>query len=157
MAKDYAELRAAILKNLDGLRYEKRDTTAIVTLDRPQSGNSLTPSMRDGIVAIWHDVANDPAVRAVRARVAFQEDATVPIEAAIVELHLADGTILSEHVRHGRGTPGRPMSDAELDAKVADLVAFGAPFVDAPALIAAIRGIENAGDVSQTFRLAVPK
>ena len=46
-------------------------------------------------------------------------------------LHLADGTTQSEHVRHGRGTPGRPMSDAELDAKVRELVAYGAPFVDA--------------------------
>ena len=50
---------------LDGLRYEKRDTTAVVTLDRPDRGNALTSEMRDGVVAIWRDVAADPAVRAV--------------------------------------------------------------------------------------------
>ncbi len=50
---------------LDGLRYEKRGTTAIMTLDRPDRGNALTAAMRDGVVAIWHDVASDPAVRAV--------------------------------------------------------------------------------------------
>lgn len=98
----------------------------------------------------------DPAVRALRAKVSFQEDAAVPVESAIVELHLADGTILSEHVRHGRGTPGRPMSDDELDDKVRELVAFGAPFVDAPALIAAIRGIESEADVSRIVRMTVP-
>jgi 2-methylcitrate dehydratase PrpD len=98
----------------------------------------------------------DPAVRALRARVAFQEDAALPVESAIVELHLADGTILSEHVRHGRGTPGRPMSDNELDDKVRELVAFGAPFVDAPALITAIRGIEHEPDVSRILRMTVP-
>jgi 2-methylcitrate dehydratase PrpD len=99
----------------------------------------------------------DPAVRALRAKVAFQEDAAVPVESAIVELHLADGTVVSEHVRHGRGTPGRPMSDDELDTKVRELVAFGAPFVDAPALIAAIRGIEHEADVSRLIRMTQPK
>ena len=50
---------------LDGLRYEKRGTTAIMTLDRPENGNALTRPMRNGVVAIWHDIASDPAVRAV--------------------------------------------------------------------------------------------
>ena len=38
------------------------------------------------------------------------------------------------------GTPGRPMSDAELDSKLRELAAYGAPFVDADGLIAAVRG-----------------
>ena len=50
---------------LDGLRYAKVGTTAIVTLDRAAHGNALTPAMSDGIVAIWRDVAGDPGVRAV--------------------------------------------------------------------------------------------
>ena len=99
----------------------------------------------------------DPAVRALRAKVAFQEDAAVPVESAIVELHLADGTILSEHVRHGRGTPGRPMSDDELDAKVRELMAFGAPFVDAPALIAAIRASSTKPTCRKIIRMTEPK
>ena len=99
----------------------------------------------------------DPAVRALRARVAFQEDAAVPVEAAIVELHLVDGTTLTEHVRHGRGTPGRPMSDDELDAKVRELIAFGAPSIDPAGLIAASRGIEAEADVSRIIRMTVPQ
>ena len=50
---------------LDGLRYEKRGTTAIMTIDRPDRGNSLTPAMADGVRAIWRDVASDPRVRAI--------------------------------------------------------------------------------------------
>jgi len=50
----------------------------------------------------------------LRAKVAVEEDESVPVEAALVTLRLTDGTSLAEHVRHGRGTPGRPMSDAEL-------------------------------------------
>ena len=98
----------------------------------------------------------DPTVRALRARVAFEEDAGVPVEAAVVILRRADGSSFSEHVRDGRGTPGRPMSDDELDGKVRELAAFGAPFVDASALIAAIRGIERESDAGQIVGLAVP-
>jgi 2-methylcitrate dehydratase PrpD len=103
----------------------------------------------DGCVA-------DPAVRALRARVVFEEDPAMPVEAATVVLHLADGTAHSEHVRHGRGTPGRPMSDAELDAKVRDLAAYGAPFIDADGLIAAVRGIADEADPTRLLRLTVP-
>jgi len=98
----------------------------------------------------------DPTVRALRARVAFEEDAGVPVEAAVVMLRLADGSSFTEHVRDGRGTPGRPMSDDELDGKVRELAAFGTPFVDAPALIAAIRGIERESDAGRIVGLAVP-
>ena len=50
----------------------------------------------------------------------------------------------------------RPMSDDELDGKVRELAAFGAPFVDAPALIAVIRGIEEESDAGRIVGLAVP-
>jgi 2-methylcitrate dehydratase PrpD len=98
----------------------------------------------------------DPAVRALRARVAVEEDPDVPVEAAIVTVRLTDGSSFSEHIRDGRGTPGRLMSDDELDGKVRELAAFGAPFVDMPALIAAIRGIEQENDVGRIVGLAVP-
>jgi hypothetical protein len=48
------------------------------------------------------------------------------------------------------------MSDAELDAKVRELAAYGAPFVDADGLIAAVRGIENETDPTRLLRLTVP-
>jgi 2-methylcitrate dehydratase PrpD len=98
----------------------------------------------------------DPAVRALRAKVAVEEDESVPVESALVTLVLDDGTSLTEHVRHGRGTPGRPMSEAELDAKVAELAAFGAPQVDAAGLIAALRAIPGEADVARIVRMTVP-
>ena len=98
----------------------------------------------------------DPAVRALRAKVAVEEDESVPVESALVTLRLDDGSSLTEHVRHGRGTPGRPMSEGELDAKVRGLAAFGAPGVDAPGLIAALRAIEGEDDVPRIVRMTVP-
>jgi hypothetical protein len=73
-----------------------------------------------------------------------------------VTLHLADGTEQSQHIRHGRGTPGRPMSDAELDTKVRELVTYGAPFVNATGLIAAVRSIGDEADPTRLMRLTVP-
>jgi 2-methylcitrate dehydratase PrpD len=108
----------------------------------------------DGCVA-------DPAVRALRSRVVFEEDPAMPVESATVVLHLAGGTTHSEHVRHGRGTPGRPMSDAELDTKLRELAVYGARSVDTVSididgLIAALRNIAEEADPARLLRLTVP-
>ena len=48
------------------------------------------------------------------------------------------------------------MSDAELDAKIRDLTAYGAPSVDAAGLINAVRNIEDEPDPTRLLRLTVP-
>jgi 2-methylcitrate dehydratase PrpD len=109
-----------------------------------------------GLAQYEDDCVADPAVRALREKVVFDEDRGAPVESATVTLHLADGTEQSEHIRHGRGTTGRPMSDPELDSKVQELAAYGAPLVDAAGLIAAVRGIESEADPTRLMRLTVP-
>jgi 2-methylcitrate dehydratase PrpD len=98
----------------------------------------------------------DPAVRGLRAKVVMQEDESIPVESAIVAVELAGGRRIEEHVAHGRGTPGRPMSDGELDAKVRELAAFGAPAVDVEGIIGAIRGLADAWDVAPIVAMTVP-
>ena len=109
-----------------------------------------------GIAQFTDAAVADPEVQALRARVTAQDDPSIPVEAAVVELRLADGSMLTEHVKDGRGTPGRPMSDIELDTKVNECAAFGAPFADVAALIAAIRDIEALGDAAHVMRMTVP-
>jgi 2-methylcitrate dehydratase PrpD len=109
-----------------------------------------------GIAQFTDAAVGDPAVRALRDRVIAADDASIPVEAAFVAVRLDDGSSLSEQVHAGRGTPGRPMSDIELDAKVSECAAFSAPFVDMPALIAAIRDIETLGDAAHIMRMTVP-
>jgi 2-methylcitrate dehydratase PrpD len=109
-----------------------------------------------GLAQYEDDCVADAGVRALRARVAFEEDPAAPVESASMTVNLADGTAHSAHVRHGRGTPGRPMSDAEFDAKVRELAAYGAPFIDAAGVIAAVRGIEDEADPTRLMRLTVP-
>lgn len=49
---------------LEGVRYDKRDDgIAIVTLDRPDRGNSFHDGMAPVLRAIWEDVRRDQAVR----------------------------------------------------------------------------------------------
>jgi E-phenylitaconyl-CoA hydratase len=48
---------------LPGLRYEKLDGIATLTLDRPERGNSLAPNMMAVVRAVWEDVKADEAVR----------------------------------------------------------------------------------------------
>ena len=143
------------------LMHERADRPAVETGREAKVSiqHSVAVALLDGAAGLAQYTDRrvaDPTVRALRARVAFEEDAGVPVEAAVVILRLADGSSFTEHVRDGRGTPGRPMSDDELDGKVRELAAFGAPFVDAPALIAAIRGIERESDAGRIVGLAVP-
>ena len=141
---------------------------------RERADRPLVETGREAKVSIQHSVAvaflegaaglaqyedrcvADPAVRALRAKVVVEEDESVPVESALVTLSLDDGSSFTEHVRHGRGTPGRKMSEDELDAKVRELVAFGAPNVEAPGLIAAIRAIETEPDVARILRMTMP-
>jgi 2-methylcitrate dehydratase PrpD len=109
-----------------------------------------------GIAQYTDAAVADPTVRALRDRVAAEDDASIPVEAALVTAQLDDGSNLNEHVRDGRGTPGRPMSDIELDSKIGELATFGAPFIDVPALIATIRDIETLGDARHIMRITTP-
>ena len=94
-----------MLKDFVGRRTEKRDRRG----DPREIGRYRAEDLLQGAAGLpqYDDTCvADPAVRALRSKVAFEEDGSVPVEAAIVTIHLADGTTHSEHIRHGRGTPG---------------------------------------------------
>lgn len=48
---------------LEGLKYERRDHVAYITLDRPDRGNALHASQVEPIRAIWAEVRDDPWIR----------------------------------------------------------------------------------------------
>jgi 2-methylcitrate dehydratase PrpD len=134
--------------------------------DRPlvSTGRDAKVSLQHSIaVALLHGAAGlaqytdgaaaDAATQAFRSKIAAEDDPAIPVEAAVVTIQLADGSRLQERVEHGRGTPGRPMSDIELDAKIGELAAFGAPFVDVPALITTIRDLEALGDAAHIIKM----
>ncbi len=48
---------------LEGLRYERKDHIAYITLDRPDRGNALHRSQVEPMIAIWAEVRTDPWIR----------------------------------------------------------------------------------------------
>lgn len=51
--------------DLEGLKYEKEGPIAIITLNRPERGNSMHKGMFAPIRAIWEDVRKDTDIRVV--------------------------------------------------------------------------------------------
>ena len=96
-----------------------------------------------------HDYArmNDPAVRALRARITLVPDPDLPRREGIVTVTTADGRALRRHVPHVRGTANNPMTRAEVDAKAADLMTPVLGAKRARDLIDAVWEIESVADV----------
>jgi 2-methylcitrate dehydratase PrpD len=93
----------------------------------------------------------DATVLHERAKVELVGDAELerraPRREAIVEVALADGTQLSEHVEAVRGTSDNPMPRAEVVAKCRDLIT---PVLGAPkcaALIERVLALESVTNV----------
>jgi 2-methylcitrate dehydratase PrpD len=63
----------------------------------------------------------DPAVIDLRRRVHATVDPTLAPDAATVTLTLADGRVVEKRIEHAIGSLARPMTDADLEAKFADL------------------------------------
>jgi 2-methylcitrate dehydratase PrpD len=64
---------------------------------------------------------NSPDVIEMRRKVSIIVDDSLPKDAASVALTLTDGRRLTCDVMHNKGTPGKPMSDSEMEAKFLDL------------------------------------
>src|SRR5438445_5622772 len=103
--------------------------------------------------AAAHDVAPmpDAAVLRERAKVELVGDAELearaPRREAIVEVALADGTELSEHVAAVRGTSDNPMPRAEVVAKCRDLITPVLGAAKCAALIERVLALESVTNV----------
>jgi len=94
-----------------------------------------------------------PEIAALAARIRTVEDPAIDpqaIEPARVTLRLRDGRILEVASDMMPGSPGAPMSEAQLEAKFRDCLAFGlgAGSDAADRLLAAVRTLESAPDVA---------
>lgn len=76
-----------------------------------------------GIAQLRQDCIDDPAVAALRARIAAVADTSLQRDEATAEVTLADGKTLRAHIAHARGSVARPMTDGELENKFDDQAA----------------------------------
>jgi 2-methylcitrate dehydratase PrpD len=100
------------------------------------------------------DVVNDPAVIAVRDRIAATSDAAIRKLEAHVCITLADGRVLEKHVAHALGSTERPMSDADLEVKFRGLVEGVIPAARAQQLIDLCWEFPALADAAQLPRAA---
>jgi 2-methylcitrate dehydratase PrpD len=96
----------------------------------------------------------DPQAVALRARVRVHTDPGIRPEQADLRIWLSDGRVLSRHIEHAIGSLERPMSDAALDAKFADLAAGILPAAQIRHAIALCRGVADLDDAAQIARAA---
>ena len=121
--------------------------------------HSVAVAFIDGAVGVRHYTDRcvaDPAVLALRAKVAMAEDPAIGVEAAEVTVHTVDGRALSERVTQARGGLERPLSDTELEAKLRTLAADATPWCDVARLIDAVWTLDGAVGVGPLMALVTP-
>jgi 2-methylcitrate dehydratase PrpD len=108
-----------------------------------------------GIAQYSQDCVDAPAVRALAAKVAAEVDPHCPVESAAVSVRTTDGRTITERVAAWRGSVARPLSDADLEAKLRDVAAAVAPWCDAGRLIEAVWTIDRAPNAAALMKLLV--
>ncbi len=93
---------------------------------------------------------------ALRAKVRVEDDPAMALGTAKVTLELDDGVQRTVQVAHARGSLEHPLTDAELERKLATLAAHGCPDLDVGPLVDAVWSIEHFTDVQEVVRRAVP-
>jgi 2-methylcitrate dehydratase PrpD len=135
-------------------------------------GDRAVRNVRDARVSIHHAVAAallagaagvaefseafvaDPATAALRARVVAELDASLPKGAASVSIRTTSGKEVATTVRHARGSLEKPLSDAEIEAKVRDLAGLGGSGADVAGVIETVWSLDDLADVGTLMRLA---
>ncbi len=146
-----AEVRKVVV------RLDTRGATVVDNRDIPDIclQQMVAVMLLDGTVSFAgaHDAARmrDPAVLVERAKVELVPEPALDrgIREAIVEVMLADGAVLREHVRDVRGTAANPMPRAEVVAKCRDLIA---PILGADRggqLIERVLALESVADIRE--------
>jgi 2-methylcitrate dehydratase PrpD len=99
-----------------------------------------------GVKQFTDDWVRRPAVVALRDRVVATVDPSIGEAQARAAITLTDGRRLEQFVEHAVGSVERPMSDADLDAKVRDLCDGVLTAAQTTRLIAVCRGLEREPD-----------
>jgi 2-methylcitrate dehydratase PrpD len=154
------------LRREHGLTADDIDSVTVsgeqLLLDR---GDRIVTNDRDARVSIHHCAAvafqcgaaglrefsdamvHDPAIVALRGRVTAALDPASPRGAATARVRTRDGRDLAATVLHPLGSEERPLSDADIEAKVRDLARHGGFGGAIDAVIAAVWAIDGAASV----------
>jgi 2-methylcitrate dehydratase PrpD len=105
-----------------------------------------------GLAEAAEDCVHDPAVAALRARVAAVVDPAMADDATDAVVTLEDGGRLARHVAHCRGSRDNPMSDDDLAAKFRGLAETALGEAAAAAVLGECWKLDGIGDVGTWLR-----
>lgn len=108
---------------------------------------------RAGLAEFSDEAVADPRIRALGAKVVFADDDRYAIDSARVTIEQRSGA-LEHHVEHAYGGSHRPMSDADLEAKLEQLMIHGKFPGSAAALARAIWQLDEAPQAASVMALA---
>ena len=111
---------------------------------------------RAGLDEFSDACAADPGWRELGGKLAFVDDDSFGVESATVALQLRDGSRLSRHVEAARGSLAVPLTDQELEAKLAELAAWGGSGCPAAPLAEALWSLDTRADAGSMMLLAMP-
>jgi 2-methylcitrate dehydratase PrpD len=112
---------------------------------------------RAGLERFSDACVSDPAVVALRGKVAVRRDETFSTIAAAVQITTADGNTHELSQPAARGSEANPLSDRDLENKLRAVAAEWNPRHDIAPLIDAIWHVDQSADVSMLAVLAVPR
>ncbi|MGI4859942.1 MAG: MmgE/PrpD family protein [Janthinobacterium lividum] len=109
---------------------------------------------RAGLAEFSDACVAEPALRALGERLRFVDDPRYPVEAARITLILRSGETVSRKIDAARGSLAVPLSDADLEAKLRTLAAYGNASCDTDALLRVLWTFDAAPDAALPMRLS---
>jgi 2-methylcitrate dehydratase PrpD len=109
---------------------------------------------RAGLAEFSDAAVADTGLRALGTKVRFTDDERLAVDSARVTLHLHHGATLERFVEHAYGGERRPMTDADLEAKLRDLIAYAGAAIDPVPLVDALHALDEAPDAASVMALA---
>lgn len=109
---------------------------------------------RAGLAEFSDEAVADPTLQSLGGKVAFIDDERYAVDSARVTVRLRDGACLDKLVEHAHGGAARPMSDADLEAKLEELMTYGSVRRDPARLLDAIWHLEHAPNAASVMALA---
>jgi 2-methylcitrate dehydratase PrpD len=91
-------------------------------------------------------IVKDPVVVGLRHKITVNTDAAVPAQKCDLTIRLKNGKVLTKHIENAIGSLEKPLSDAALEAKFADLADGILPREQAQKLMQLCWSLEQAAD-----------